>query len=206
MLRSALNRGSFCFWSVSQVAILLLTFIFFCLVACHKYEPTGRRRAAHQPAAWPPPSLAAGALQLCLRACAAPVRTDHARCGAADTAWCSCGDSLPSRGASSSCAAARCLSRPSPSRGCTSTASPSGRTSRCRTRCAAACPHPVLHGVAFAYECGAAQLYHAWKIASTLGSSLQGTRTCGDYMFSGHTSVLTILNRFVSTYSPKVHP
>jgi hypothetical protein len=60
--------------------------------------------------------------------------------------------------------------------------------------------------VAFAYECGAAQLYHAWKIASTLGSSLQGTRTCGDYMFSGHTSVLTILNRFVSTYSPKVHP
>jgi len=46
------------------------------------------------------------------------------------------------------------------------------------------------------------KLWHAWKIASTLGSAMQGTRTCGDYMFSGHTAVLTILNRFVGTYTP----
>jgi len=46
------------------------------------------------------------------------------------------------------------------------------------------------------------KLWHAWKIASTLGSSLQGTRTCGDYMFSGHTAMLTILNRFVGAYTP----
>uniref|UniRef100_A0A7S4PD64 SAM domain-containing protein n=1 Tax=Guillardia theta TaxID=55529 RepID=A0A7S4PD64_GUITH len=47
------------------------------------------------------------------------------------------------------------------------------------------------------------KIAHAWKIASTFGSTLQGTRTCGDYMFSGHTAMLTILNRFVCAYSPR---
>ncbi|EKX49487.1 hypothetical protein GUITHDRAFT_136144 [Guillardia theta CCMP2712] len=54
----------------------------------------------------------------------------------------------------------------------------------------------ILLASIFALTC----IFH---IASTFGSTLQGTRTCGDYMFSGHTAMLTILNRFVCAYSPR---
>ncbi|KAL6055313.1 Sphingomyelin synthase-related protein 1 [Balamuthia mandrillaris] len=45
------------------------------------------------------------------------------------------------------------------------------------------------------------KLRAAWAIFSGLGLSVNGVRTCGDYMFSGHTVMLTIFNCFILEYT-----
>lgn len=48
-----------------------------------------------------------------------------------------------------------------------------------------------------------ATLYQAFAIWKGAGMSIQGVRTCGDYMFSGHTIMLTMLNFFITEYTPR---
>ncbi|MBN3283968.1 SAMD8 protein, partial [Polyodon spathula] len=48
-----------------------------------------------------------------------------------------------------------------------------------------------------------AKLKRAVAIWSGFGMTLTGVHTCGDYMFSGHTVVLTMLNFFVTEYTPR---
>ncbi|XP_017063355.1 sphingomyelin synthase-related 1 [Drosophila eugracilis] len=47
------------------------------------------------------------------------------------------------------------------------------------------------------------RMTRAYRIWSGLGMSIQGVRTCGDYMFSGHTVALTLLNFFITEYTPR---
>lgn len=42
------------------------------------------------------------------------------------------------------------------------------------------------------------KIYRALTIWSGFGMTLAGVQTCGDYMFSGHTVVITLLNFFVT--------
>uniref|UniRef100_A0AAY3ZUD8 Sphingomyelin synthase-related protein 1 n=1 Tax=Denticeps clupeoides TaxID=299321 RepID=A0AAY3ZUD8_9TELE len=48
-----------------------------------------------------------------------------------------------------------------------------------------------------------AKLWRASTIWLGFGMTLAGVQTCGDYMFSGHTVVLTMLNFLITEYSPR---
>ncbi|XP_059048352.1 ceramide phosphoethanolamine synthase-like [Achroia grisella] len=47
------------------------------------------------------------------------------------------------------------------------------------------------------------RLRQAYDIWSGAGMSVRGVRTCGDYMFSGHTVALTLLNFFITEYTSR---
>lgn len=47
-----------------------------------------------------------------------------------------------------------------------------------------------------------AKIIRAFEIFFGFGLSVNGVRTCGDYMFSGHTVSITLLNFFVTEYTP----
>ena len=48
------------------------------------------------------------------------------------------------------------------------------------------------------------KLQRALVIWKGFGMQLQGVRTCGDYMFSGHTVVVTMLNFFITECKFKI--
>uniref|UniRef100_A0A4W3HSG1 Sphingomyelin synthase-related protein 1 n=1 Tax=Callorhinchus milii TaxID=7868 RepID=A0A4W3HSG1_CALMI len=50
-----------------------------------------------------------------------------------------------------------------------------------------------------------AKLHRAFAIWSGFGMTLTGVHTCGDYMFSGHTVVITLLNFFVTECKYYMH-
>ena len=49
------------------------------------------------------------------------------------------------------------------------------------------------------------KMYNAFIIWTGAGLTLQGVRTCGDYMFSGHTVGLTLLNFFITEYTSHIY-
>jgi len=53
------------------------------------------------------------------------------------------------------------------------------------------------------YSTWSERLNNSYVIWSGAGMSIQGVRTCGDYMFSGHTVNLTLLNFFITEYSSR---
>lgn len=46
------------------------------------------------------------------------------------------------------------------------------------------------------------KILRAFQILGGAALSMNGVRTCGDYMFSGHASMLTLLNLFLTEYTP----
>lgn len=52
------------------------------------------------------------------------------------------------------------------------------------------------------YDSWYAKLSRTYEIWTGFGMSIQGVQSCGDYMFSGHTACITLLNFFITEYTP----
>ncbi|VBB28318.1 unnamed protein product [Acanthocheilonema viteae] len=63
-------------------------------------------------------------------------------------------------------------------------------------------PGPHLECRSQSYGTFVARLQQAYHIWSRFGMSIHGVRSCGDYMFSGHTTAMTLLNHFITEYTP----
>lgn len=63
--------------------------------------------------------------------------------------------------------------------------------------------HLTDHCSPFIIENSYKRLERIFTIYINIGLSISGVQTCGDYMFSGHTSCLTLLNFFITEYSPR---
>uniref|UniRef100_A0A1I7VNU6 SAM domain-containing protein n=1 Tax=Loa loa TaxID=7209 RepID=A0A1I7VNU6_LOALO len=59
-------------------------------------------------------------------------------------------------------------------------------------------PGPHLECRSQTYGTFVARLQQAYHIWSRFGMSIHGVRSCGDYMFSGHTTAVTLLNHFIT--------
>ncbi|XP_060076082.1 sphingomyelin synthase-related protein 1-like [Ylistrum balloti] len=64
-------------------------------------------------------------------------------------------------------------------------------------------PSPHLHCEGKMYGDIWAKAQRTMEIWMGMGMSLSGVRTCGDYMFSGHTVCITLLNFFITEYTPR---
>ncbi|KAK7111697.1 sphingomyelin synthase-related protein 1-like isoform X2 [Littorina saxatilis] len=63
-------------------------------------------------------------------------------------------------------------------------------------------PGRHLHCVGKRYGDMWSRVQRTFEIWKGLGMTLQGVKSCGDYMFSGHTVIITTLNFFITEYTP----
>ena len=64
-------------------------------------------------------------------------------------------------------------------------------------------PGSHLNCTASQYPNWQSKLDRSLEIFTGAGMIISGVKTCGDYMFSGHTTVITTLNLFITEYTSK---
>lgn len=76
---------------------------------------------------------------------------------------------------------------------------------RCICVLATSLPVPDVHKKCYPFPDADVwdKLHRAFQFYTKFGLQMTGARTCGDYVFSGHTTVLTLLNLFINEYAPR---